>query len=430
MQLLDETSGLEALRAMLSEVDDARLAVAFWGRGAIEALGLDRPNLRLKLLCNLDSGACNPDELRRLLALPGVQLRSHPALHAKIYWTPDRAVLGSSNASANGLAVEGQTTGWREANLLVEDAAVVREIGLRFEALFSAGYDVELEHIDRCAALWDARARLKPTSKRLARTLFDAFAASPDHEAWTSVKVAFCRDPLDTRDEDWLADEIKADRISADMSAYAEWNDQIQPGDVVIEFWHGGRAATAQGLWLAEASYAAEKRGMRLVREVEEFLLPGLGLFAPTKAERAALAGLKAVVLRLHSTDGGRNAILDLGQAMALLNTATSRPDPKAFDQAMQHIYDEATAFGYRPTYLLKMLGKHGGVEAARLLIRGSATSGFDRLWEEKRLDLSVEALILQPEWQGLFNEDDKKAARRRLQQYGYRVSNADTDLS
>ncbi|QQB88865.1 hypothetical protein [Brevundimonas diminuta] len=51
-------------------------------------------------------------------------------------------------------------------------------------------------------------------------------------------------------------------------------------------------------------------------------------------------------------------------------------------------------------------------------------------MWEEKRLDLSVEALILQPEWQDLFNEDDKKAARRRLQQYGYRVSNADTDLS
>ncbi|CAM3134761.1 hypothetical protein BRDI103020_16585 [Brevundimonas diminuta] len=65
-----------------------------------------------------------------------------------------------------------------------------------------------------------------------------------------------------------------------------------------------------------------------------------------------------------------------------------------------------------------------------RRTIRGSATSGFDRLWEEKRLDLSVEALILQPEWQDLFNEDDKKAARRRLQQYGYRVSNADTDLS
>lgn len=58
--------------------------------------------------------------------------------------------------------------------------------------------------------------------------------------------------------------------------------------------------------------------------------------------------------------------------------------------------------------------------------IQGRATKGFDRLWEEKRLDLSVEALILKPEWQALFNAADKMAARHRLRQYGYRADAPD----
>lgn len=40
MKLLDETTALDAIRTLLVGADHARLAVAFWGKGAISWLGL------------------------------------------------------------------------------------------------------------------------------------------------------------------------------------------------------------------------------------------------------------------------------------------------------------------------------------------------------------------------------------------------------
>ena len=42
MKLLDEIDALNEIQALLRSADTARLAVAFWGAGAIERLGLDR----------------------------------------------------------------------------------------------------------------------------------------------------------------------------------------------------------------------------------------------------------------------------------------------------------------------------------------------------------------------------------------------------
>ncbi|HEY0411695.1 MAG TPA: hypothetical protein VGD66_00965 [Allosphingosinicella sp.] len=67
------------------------------------------------------------------------------------------------------------------------------------------------------------------------------------------------------------------------------------------------------------------------------------------------------------------------------------------------------------------MLTKYGGIDTARQLIRGAAaTTGFQKLWENKRLDLSVEALILKAEWRGLFSAEEHRIARKRLRDYGY----------
>jgi hypothetical protein len=76
--------------------------------------------------------------------------------------------------------------------------------------------------------------------------------------------------------------------------------------------------------------------------------------------------------------------------------------------------------FRHRPTFFLKLLAKHGGVETVRRLARGLATSGFETLWEHGRLDPSVEALILQRQWRELFSDEEAKIARRRLKDFGY----------
>ena len=86
------------------------------------------------------------------------------------------------------------------------------------------------------------------------------------------------------------------------------------------------------------------------------------------------------------------------------------------FHQEMLRIYDEASDFGYRPTYFRRMVNDHGGVQAAKILLAKDAPSyGFERLWEEGRLDLSVEALVLRQPWRGLFDLDELREAYRRL---------------
>jgi hypothetical protein len=92
------------------------------------------------------------------------------------------------------------------------------------------------------------------------------------------------------------------------------------------------------------------------------------------------------------------------------------------FHEAMAQIYIRAKKEAhYNATYFLGMLAELGGYETALRLIRAPQPSdGYTALYERGRLDLTVEALVLQPEWQGLFDESDIELARERLQAYGY----------
>ena len=94
----------------------------------------------------------------------------------------------------------------------------------------------------------------------------------------------------------------------------------------------------------------------------------------------------------------------------------------KEFDARMQDIYRLAkTEAGYHASRFLQMLGEHGGVETARILLNADEESdGYTALWELDRLDLTVEALVLEAEWRSLFTEEEVETARRRLEEYGY----------
>lgn len=94
----------------------------------------------------------------------------------------------------------------------------------------------------------------------------------------------------------------------------------------------------------------------------------------------------------------------------------------KLFDNAMQAVYVRARKeAGYNATLYLQMLHEYGGLETAHRLLAGSAVSdGFTALWERKRLDLTVENVILKPEFQSLFTDLELRTARTRLRDYGF----------
>jgi hypothetical protein len=76
---------------------------------------------------------------------------------------------------------------------------------------------------------------------------------------------------------------------------------------------------------------------------------------------------------------------------------------------------------GYNATRFLGMVNDHGGLETARILLLSQVVSeGYTALWERGRLDLTVEAIILEPAWDALFTDDERRVAVKRLLNYGY----------
>lgn len=70
----------------------------------------------------------------------------------------------------------------------------------------------------------------------------------------------------------------------------------------------------------------------------------------------------------------------------------------------------------------LQMVSQDGGLATAkRLLWSDTPSDGFTTLWEHRRLDLTVEAHVLRDEFATLFTDDDRKRARERLEQYGWK---------
>jgi len=75
----------------------------------------------------------------------------------------------------------------------------------------------------------------------------------------------------------------------------------------------------------------------------------------------------------------------------------------------------------YRPTYFLGMLETEGGYRTALKLLSSNAVSdGFVKLWEHGRLDLSVEALVVETEWRQVFDPVLLALAEKKLKKAKY----------
>ena len=97
----------------------------------------------------------------------------------------------------------------------------------------------------------------------------------------------------------------------------------------------------------------------------------------------------------------------------------------QAFDEAMLQIYrrakDEA---GYTATAFHQMLATRRGVQTAKALINSAKPSdGYTALFMRGRLDLTVEAVIVEDaRWHALFTDEEVERARKRLRDYQYQI--------
>ena len=78
----------------------------------------------------------------------------------------------------------------------------------------------------------------------------------------------------------------------------------------------------------------------------------------------------------------------------------------------------------YVPTRFIKMLHqfKNNAVEVAQRIATKNTTIGIEKLYEKGRLDLSMEALIIKPEYRELFSPQVVSTCVRKLKSLGYKV--------
>ncbi|MFC5815133.1 GmrSD restriction endonuclease domain-containing protein [Nonomuraea harbinensis] len=124
---------------------------------------------------------------------------------------------------------------------------------------------------------------------------------------------------------------------------------------------------------------------------------------------------LLGYAVRRNEATSGKEPVEDEPQPSAPASTTD-------FDRAMRLVYERArNEAGYPATYFLSMLAEHGGLATARKLLHSPAVSdGFAALGERGRLDLTVEAQVIDPRFEGLFTPDEIEIAHHRLQQFGY----------
>lgn len=104
----------------------------------------------------------------------------------------------------------------------------------------------------------------------------------------------------------------------------------------------------------------------------------------------------------------------------------TSPALAKQFEKELiEKAYQAKKEYGYNLTQFLSMIGQFGGVETAKKLIRkyastGNLSDGYTKLWEVNRLDLTMEASVVKPEYQELFQNEEIVYCRKLLEDSNY----------
>lgn len=101
----------------------------------------------------------------------------------------------------------------------------------------------------------------------------------------------------------------------------------------------------------------------------------------------------------------------------------TIRQLTQDFEVRCVEIAEDVEAVLRRPVPRFRgLLSRRGAIGATTYLIRAPTPSDtFTDLWAAGHLEHTVEAVILlEPKWNPLFTDDDRRAARERLRDYGW----------
>jgi hypothetical protein len=206
------------------QTDTLDMAVAFWGAGSIEELGLDKRKKPFRVLLDLSAGATNPWVVKTLLDLQPEGVRHVHRLHAKAYIGEKEVVIGSANASANGLGSEGtEATRWTELGMLTNDKKMMKDTAAWFEFLWDGAKKPRPAKIQKAKAAWLINQKKRPRDPAKGKEIFAAAIANPSRFKnigfWVVVSTS---EFTDLGQEDY--EELKEKKNKA-VDCWEGWDD-------------------------------------------------------------------------------------------------------------------------------------------------------------------------------------------------------------
>ena len=90
------------------------------------------------------------------------------------------------------------------------------------------------------------------------------------------------------------------------------------------------------------------------------------------------------------------------------------------FNEEVLEAIEKSKKLGYVPTRFIQMLQQENYTVVQRLVVKEVST-GLEKLWSKGHLELSMEAIMIKPEYKDLFSEEIIKVCEKKLKQFGYK---------
>lgn len=312
-----ESDHLSSVKTIVATDTRIWAAVAFWGRG-IEEVFKTKPGCDTRVICNLNSGGCNPDVIKTLIdRYAKGAVRQLNNLHAKVVIGDSSALIGSANFSANGLGLEGaELTKWREASVLTSDPELYAHTEKWFEALWQASKSIETKDLTEAQHRWKLRRLLR---KQKGQT-FGGFIADMPPEVLASEKiyVTVWRDEASDRAHKSF-NKFKKSHSGLNVGQFDFFEDatNLPPSGTLISVYLGARGAIKiEGLYLRKANLdpmGNKSNSIQIVEKKSDILGR---VFSRVERDRLLLKISANVRLAWEREESGNGPVISLEEAI------------------------------------------------------------------------------------------------------------------
>jgi len=416
----------KTIRELIEKEAALDCMVAFIGGNATNILW-DKSK-KVRLICNLESGGTNPYAVEELLKSDNTKIRNQSQLHAKIYIGESQAIISSANLSANGLSLEGEeVNGWLEAGYKVSGTEEVEKLKDHFEKTWDEAEDISDELLNSAKEKWQKRRVSRPVTKCPGSSLLQALKNRAFELVDRNIYFVVSRDAMS---EEALKKriELKKDKnFGGNADCYEGWDD-LPENAYFIDLYIGPKL----GFEFGGLFKSPENKILIPVDDDHLYICHKIGDIEGYKFSEEELCELKARRNKILSCDESENQEGFYINAFDVCDRIFPERDIKTSDESLRQEFtrlaEECKSIGYTPHDFIKMINNYeiSATSTAISLVmkeNNRVTSGFTRLWEEKRLDLTVEANIIKEPWSSLFDDDVLNRARRTLKEFEYDLS-------